>query len=429
MVQARPRRRLVRNSPAVTFLPNAWRAPLLAAAGTATLFIAAGVIQNQRQSWPFSLPAPTNSAGRPSSAGAAERVPIEVRPEELHRLGVRVESVRRGPLTSTVTAVATIAIDESRLSHVHARVAGWVEQLYVNTTGQTVGAGAPLARIFSRELLSSQTEYLAARRFASSGFATAVVPSGRTRLRVLGMSAGEITAIERTGRPISLVTVVAPRSGTVVHRGISVGTAVDPSTELLTLADLSQVWVLAEIPERDIPLVRPGMSAMLHFPASGREPFRGRIDFIYPTLTERTRTLRVRMSIPNPGGSLRPGLYGTAAFDAVAGEAITVPRDAVIDTGRRQHVFVVEGNLFVPRLVTVGARMRDRVEIRAGLREGERIVSSGTFLLDSESRLRATGGAGAHRHGGTPDDAPPSSPAGRGAVAPNADPHANHPSR
>jgi Cu(I)/Ag(I) efflux system membrane fusion protein len=310
---------------------------------------------------------------------------------------------------------------------VHTRVAGWVEQLDVNTTGETVRAGQPLARVFSQELLSSQTEYLAARQaVAASGISSAVVAGGRTRLGVLGMSPEEVAAIEASGEPRRLVTVVAPRSGVVVTRGVTVGTAVDPSTPLLTIADLSSVWVLAEVPEASIPSVRPGTSATLDFPASGRAPFTARVDFLYPTLTERTRTLRVRFTVGNARGTLRPGLYGTAAFTVAGTPAITVPRDAVVDTGRQQHVFVAVGERLEPRPVTLGLQLADRVEVRTGLNDGDRIVTAGVFLLDSESRLRATGGMGGHAHGSTPtQEATPATPP-KAAVPPTANPHAGH---
>jgi Cu(I)/Ag(I) efflux system membrane fusion protein len=200
---------------------------------------------------------------------------------------------------------------------------------------------------------------------------------------------------------------------------VTVGTSVDPSTTLLTIADLSRVWVLAEVPEASIPGVRVGTVAQLDFPASGRPPFTARVDFVYPTLTERTRTLRVRLSAGNPGGTLRPGLYGTAVFEAAGQNVITVPRDAVVDTGLQQHVYVAAGGMFEPRPVTVGVQLADRVEIRDGLEEGEQIVAAGVFLLDSESRLRATGGAGGHQHG-TPAGGQQASP------PPGTDPHAGH---
>ncbi|HET9384309.1 MAG TPA: efflux RND transporter periplasmic adaptor subunit, partial [Gemmatimonadales bacterium] len=260
---------------------------------TALVFIVGLWVQHARSSWPFDRPVDTSHVesmagmepttlrdpqGRPESgrgtSGATtnDRVPVDV--AAARSLDIRLETVGRQSLTQTVRAVATIVPDESRISHVHTRVAGWIEHLDVNTTGEEVRAGQPLAHIFSQELLSSQTEYLAVRRnTAASGITSSVVASGRTRLGVLGMTPEEIDAIEHTGEPRRLVTVVAPRSGVVVNRGITVGTSVDPSTTLLTIADLSHVWVLAEVPEASIPSVRVGSKALLDFPASGRSPF------------------------------------------------------------------------------------------------------------------------------------------------------------
>jgi hypothetical protein len=400
-------------------------APLAAAAATALLFTAVLWVQHARGRWPFDHPsaAPQTEAmaGMAATAGSAathSRVPVEAAVTQ--SLDIRLETVGRESLRETVRAVATIVPDESRISHIHTRVSGWIEHLDVNTTGEMVREGQPLAHIFSQELLSSQTEYLAARRNAAvSGITTAVVASGRTRLGVLGMTPAEIDAIEQSGEPKRLVTVVAPRSGVVVNRGVTAGTSVDPSTTLVTIADLSRVWVLAEVPEASIPFVRVGSTAQLDFPASGRPAFRARVDFVYPTLTERTRTLRVRLSSANPSGVLKPGLYGTAAFEAAGQNVITVPRDAIVDTGTQQHVFVAAGDRFEPRAVTVGVQLADRVEIRDGLNEGEQIVAAGVFLLDSESRLRATGGTGGHNH---------RSPAGdqKDPAASGSDPHGAH---
>jgi membrane fusion protein, copper/silver efflux system len=418
-------------------------APVLSALATAAVFTGILWVQHSRSGWPFersdSIPAAESMVGTEPTSGADathNRVPVDAAAAQ--SLDIRLETVRRESLTQTVRAVATVAPDESRISHVHTRVAGWIEHLDVNTTGEVVRAGQPVAHIFSQELLSSQTEYLSARRNTSaSGISSAVIASGRTRLGVLGMSAAEIDAIEQTGQPKRLVTVVAPLSGVVVNRGVTVGTSVDPSTTLLTIADLSRVWVLAEVPEASIPGVQVGTVAQLDFPASGRPAFAARVDFVYPTLTERTRTLRVRLSATNRDGALRPGLYGTAVFESAGQNVITVPRDAVVDTGLQQHVFVAVGDMFEPRSVTVGAQLADRVEIREGLREGEQIVAAGVFLLDSESRLRATGGAGGHQHG-TPaggqqapskpktDPHPGHKESSAAPPAPAADPHAGH---
>ena len=399
-------------------------APVASALATALVFSAAMWVQHARSGWPFAPPVnrpPVDGRtadGRARGGDTHTRVPIDA--AAARSLDIRLETVQRQPRTRTIRAVATIVPDESRISHVHTRVSGWIERLDVNTTGETVRAGQPLAHIFSQELLSSQTEYLAARRTtAATGITSSVVASGRARLGVLGMTPDEIDAIEQTGEPRRLVAVVAPRSGVVVNRGVTVGTSVDPSTTLLTIADLSRVWVLAEIPEADIPSVRVGHKAVLDFPGSGRAPFTAVLDFVYPMLTERTRTLRVRLSAANPGDALRPGLYGTAVFESAGPPVLTVPRDAVVDTGLQQHVFVAVGDLFEPRPVIVGARLDDRIEIRQGLAEGERVVAAGVFLLDSESRLRATGGTGSHGH------AAPAGEQGAPATA-SPDPHAGH---
>lgn len=410
-------------------------AALVSAVATALVFTIGLWMQHTRSGWPFDAPIGASHPGATASTEPAaasmnthSRVPVDA--TAVGALDIRLETVSRASLAQTVRAVATIVPDESRISHVHTRVAGWIERLDVNTTGEAVREGQPLARIFSQELLSSQAEYLAARRnTAASGITSSVLASGRARLGVLGMAADEIAAIEAADEPNRLVTVVAPRSGVVVNRGVAVGTAVDPSTTLLTLADLSRVWVLAEVPEDSITAVRVGTLAELDFPASGRSPFLARVEFVYPMLTDRTRTLRVRFSADNARGALRPGLYGTASFASVGQRVLTVPRDAVIDTGLQQHVFVATGAQFEPRPVIVGTQLADRVEIREGLREGERIVAAGVFLLDSESRLRATGGTGGHNHGapmGTQDAPTTPNPDPHAGHSPSVDPHAAH---
>ena len=406
----------------------------LGIAFVALLLAAVGLfIQHVRHGWPFSLhhgigvaPLAPQSA-RSEDDAEADRPPpshpraaVALEPGRLAAIGIRTELVRREDLARPIRTVATVVPDESRISHVHTRVAGWIEKLHVNTTGQKVRAGQPLAGIYSQDLLSSQNEFLAARRSVSQGPASVVVEGARARLKVFGMTDAEIRAIEKSGAARRLVTVSAPRSGVVLHRGISVGTAVDPSTELLTIADLSQVWVLAEVPEFDIPSVQPGTQAVLDFPASGLPPIERPVEFLYPTLSERTRTLRVRFTVDNPTGALRPGLYGTAEFQVRPRDALTIPRDAVVDTGSIQHVFVaVDEGHFEPRPVTLGTRFGDRVEVLGGLSSGESIVASGVFLIDSESRLRASGGTG-HAHGApasTPRDEP-GAHAGHEASAP-----------
>jgi membrane fusion protein, copper/silver efflux system len=405
------------------------------------LLVGALLVQHLGHGWPFSLhhgigvPTPSARIATPDGGNVPTthpRAEVEIAQKQLDAIGVRFEKVRRETITEPIRTVATVVPDESRVSHVHTRVSGWIEKLYVNTTGERVRAGQALAGIFSQELLSSQTEYLSARRAAVAGPRSAVADGARSRLKVLGMTDGEIRAIEETGEPRRLVTVTAPRAGVVLHRGISVGTAVDPSTEIVTVADLSQIWVLAEVSEGDIPNVEVGTPAELEFKASGREPFEAQVEFLYPTLSERTRTLRVRFAVENGSGTLRPGIYGSATFRVEPRGTLTVSRDAIVDTGSTQHVFVVAGERrFAPRTVKLGTRFGERVEVRQGLAEGDSIVASGVFLIDSESRLRASGGGTGHAHGvpsqGRPaPDQPNADHAGQKPAPPPANSHEGH---
>jgi membrane fusion protein, copper/silver efflux system len=399
-----------------------WRSGALVAGTTLGLVLGALYLQHRRHAWPFSLH--HGLAGSASSTPLASRQSAQSGPLGLHprgavaldgqqiaRLGIRIEPVRREVIARTVRAVAAIVPDESRVSHVHTRVAGWIEKLHVTTTGQPVRAGQPLAEIFSQELLASQSEYLAAR---AVGAGDAFAEAARARLKVLGFSDAQIAELERRGTPARTITVVAPRGGVVLRRGIAAGTAVDPATEILTLGDLSRVWAIAEIPEGDIPGMKVGMLALLSFPASGLAAMDAKIAFLAPTLSERTRTLRARFELDNRGGSLRPGLYGTAELRSEPREALTVLRDAVVDTGAQRLVFVAtEPASFEPMPVELGIRVGDRVEVRRGLSEGQMVVSAGVFLVDSESRLRASGGAGTgHSHGHGPSGAAPPAPSG-----------------
>jgi membrane fusion protein, copper/silver efflux system len=394
------------------------RIAFMGGAGFVAVIVVFLLVQDQRHGWPFSRhhgaqteASQTTLRDHNSSpeTSAAARASVDLPARQIETLGVRFEPVEMRSIDNPIRAVATVVADESRITHVHARVSGWLEELYINTTGQVVRAGQPLAAVFSQELYSSQQEYLSALRRAGSGPASAVLDAARTRLDVLGMGRAEIERLEKTGEARRLVTITAPRSGIVLNRGVSAGTAVDPSTEIVTIADLSVVWVIAEVAEADASQLRAGETALLNFPMVRREPFSAKVEFIYPTLTERTRTVRVRLPVPNQNGKLRPGMYGSAEFPAIAREALTVARDAVVDTGQSQHVFVhTSANVIEPRTVQVGTRLADRVEILQGLAPGDHVVTTGVFLIDSESRLRASGGTGHSGHGGeaTKTDAP-----------------------
>jgi Cu(I)/Ag(I) efflux system membrane fusion protein len=386
------------------------------------------LLQDQRDGWPFSrhhahsvssLSSTEPTTHDPGSGGNRAAVALDA--AEIDTLGVRVEPAKLEVVSVSTRHVATVTPDEGRLSHVHARVSGWVERLYVDTTGASVTAGQPLAAIFSQDLFASQTEYLVALQRSRELGGSAVLDAARTRLKLLGMTDAEIAAIEREGAARRLVTIVAPRSGVVLRRGVTVGTSIDASTELLTVADLTSVWVIAEVAEADAAGIAAGTEALLEFPGSGRAPFTAAVELVYPTLSERTRTVRTRLSVPNADGALRPGLYGTATFTQPARTALTVPRDAVVDTGESQHVFVhAPTGVLEPRPVRVGTRIGARVEIVEGIEVGEEVVSAGVFLIDSESRLRASGiGVGHVGHGNTAAD--------EASAAPSTDaPHSDH---
>ena len=367
-------------------------------------------IQYVRQSWPFIKNRQADANGEIEKRDQAidknqhDRASVQVDTSIMRSLGIQIETVRIDTVAEPVRAVATVVPDESRISHIHTRVSGWLEKLYVNKTGQQVETGAPLAGIFSQELYASQMEYVAALDASRTGPQSAVVESARTRLKVFGMTDTQIRELERRGSANRLTTIVAPRSGIVMQLNVFAGMQVDPSLVLMTIADLSQVWILAEIPGTEEPGIEVGTNVVINITASGRRQIQTTVSFIYPALTEGTRTIRVRMVVKNPNVLLKPGAYGTAEFAVRPRVALTVARDAIVDQGQSQHVFVeTSPGTFVPKQVSIGIEMSDRVEIVEGLSAGDPIVSSGVFLIDSESRLRTSGivGGGHGGHGGT----------------------------
>lgn len=395
--------------------------PWLSSAAIVALIVGFLAVQNARHGWPFSLhhglaeeTHAAHTASAKAKGDATRRASVDLARGEYDRLGIRLEPARLEPIGAAARYTAVVSTDESRVAHVHTRISGWIEKLYLNTTGEAVRAGQPVAEVFSQELLASQNEFLAASRQNRALSGSSVYEAARSRLAVLGMSAAEIDALERAGTPRRTLSIVAPRSGIVLRRGVTVGTAVDPSTELVTIADLSRVWVLVEVPEVDSAALSVGSEAALGFPALGALPLMAKVEFVYPTLSEQTRTVRVRFALDNHGGKLRPGLFGTASFNATGRTALTVPRDAVIDTGDSQHVFVrTSDETLEPRTVRLGLRLPDRVEIVSGISQGDEVVASGVFLIDSESRLRASGGGHAgHGSRREPDSSEPAGHSG-----------------
>ena len=354
-------------------------------------------------------------------------VAIEVTPERAQRIGVRTTVVGRRPLGSRLELVGFVAPDESRMRRVQLRIAGWVQQLDVSRTGETVRAGQPVLAIYSPELFQSEQEFLIERGAGGPAAGAAGAPASAERLRLLGVSDEEIQRLDREGTASTRLTLRSPFTGTVLERGVTEGQYVGADTPLLTLADLSRVWVLADVYEMDVTRVRVGDGVRFLAQALPDHPFDGRVDFVYPTVSSATRTLKARVSLDNRDGLLKPGMYGRVLLTGRAAATLVLPAEAVVNTGERRYVFLVRGGgTFEPRLVTVGIQDGDDVQILSGVAAGDTVVSSASFLIDSESRLKAAlqgmGGAGAPGMpgkdttppgGANPAPGPGGAPAGR----------------
>ena len=326
--------------------------------------------------------------------------PVQLSMDRVQLIGIRTAKATREPLVSELQAAAVVAPDESKFARVHTRFSGWVEQLAVTTTGQKVRRGQVMANIYNLELLPAQQEFLAALKWnaaasaASPSSAQATVGSladdARKRLELLGMSKQEIDRIAQTGAPSRTVAITAPINGYIVRKDVAQGTYVQPGTPLFEIADLSKVWVLADVYERDIGRVSLGQAASVRVEAYPEQPFVGKVGFIFPAVDPNTRTLRVRIELANKDLKLRPGMYGNVTLEVGKAEGVVVPVEALVDTGEYQYVFLAkEGGRFEPRRVRAGARTQGKIQIVEGVQEGDLVVTTANFLVDSESRLRA----------------------------------------
>ena len=327
------------------------------------------------------------------------RVPIE----RQQLIGVKFATADWTDSKQTIRTVGTVTYDETRVAHVHPRIEGWVERVFVDFTGDFVKKGQPLLTIYSPELLASQQELLLARRardlMASNPMASAAASgsalfdAARRRLELWDLSADQIDRVLDTGEPIRSVTLPSPATGFVLQRQVFPNQKVTPDSELYTIADLSRVWIMADVFETDIPLMRQGAPARVTF-TSGAAPLNARISYVQPQVDPTTRTLKVRLEAANPGTRLKPDMFVNVELGVSAGRRLTVPVGAVLDTGNRQTVFVDLGNGYLEaRLVTAGESIDGRIVITSGLSGGERVVASGTFLIDSESQLKAAAAA------------------------------------
>jgi RND family efflux transporter MFP subunit len=327
-------------------------------------------------------------------ASAAGSAVITIDPVTKQNMGLRTGLVTRGPLRRAVRTVGVVDFDETALTDVTPKFKGWIEKLYVDSTGQQVHRGDPLFDIYSPELYSAQVEYLLAlsqpTNFVGEG-AQALRTSAVAKLKFLDVPGEQIAEIEKAGQAKRTLRINAPRDGVVVEKVVVEGQMVDAGMRLYRLADLGTVWVQSQVYEQDLPLVRLGQEATVSLSYLPDRKFRGRVTYIYPTVDEKTRTAKVRMEFHNPGYLLKPGMFATVELTAeLSPSALLVPDSAVLRSGEKNIVFVAkEGGRFEPRTVTIGARSEDDLyQVFSGLSEGERVVTSGQFMLDSESQLR-----------------------------------------
>ncbi|GJL65742.1 MAG: hypothetical protein NPIRA05_07130 [Nitrospirales bacterium] len=316
-------------------------------------------------------------------------------------IGVQTALVEKRRLSTTVRATGRVTYNEQRIAHVNLRISGWIEDLYVDFTGKPVRKGQPLFTLYSPELVATQEEYLLSLQGLEDVQASPlpdvhqqaqqVIEAARDRLRLWTFTDDQIDELEFQGRPNHSVTIFSPISGHIIDKTAFQGMFVRPDMTMYTIANLSTIWVLADVYEYELPFIQVGQSAMFTLEAFPGETFSGRVTYIYPYLQKKSRTVQLRLEFSNPQVRLKPDMYGTVLIQVNRGTSLVIPDQAVLDSGRRHVVFVAqEGDRFEPRKITLGPKVGSFFEVNQGLEEGERIVTSGTFLLDSESRLMAT---------------------------------------
>lgn len=377
---------------------------------------------------------------------------ISISPQKVQKLGVRTEPAQRRILSRPVRAVGLIGPDERRLFIVAPRFEGWIERLLVNSTGQTVKRGETLMAVYSPALITAQREYL----MAGEGLRTVdpipapplspgqippapLLPQGAKgrermnqltetalqRLRNWEISDDQIERLRREGKPQQNLLLKSPVDGVVLEKTAIQGMRFMPGEALYRIADLSMLWLIVEVFEQDLNLIRPGQDAQITVNAFPGEEFHGKVAFIYPTLNAQTRTAQVRIELPNPQGRLRPAMYASVLLAAGSDRApvLTVPASAVLQSGIRQVVLVELGEgRYQPREVRIGRRGDEQVQVLEGLSDGERVVTSANFLIDAESNLKAA----LSSFGGTSSPTPVLSREGGGSAAAPAHVHEGH---
>ena len=327
------------------------------------------------------------------TAGPSGLATITINPERRRLIGLQTSVVHKGPIDTTIRTVGRIAFDETRIVKVQPRFEGFIERLDANFTGKKVTKGSPLAWIYSPEILASEQEYLLAIKSAPS-LARSGLPdmaeAARARLQLMGISDRQLDEIARGGKPMRLLHIDAPISGVVTAKNVVSGAKVGPQDALFEIVDLSRVWLLADVYEYELPRLKLGSLATMTLSYWPDRVWKGRIGYIYPTVDEKTRTVRVRIEVENPKTELKPEMFADVLIFGPPHVALQVPEDAIIDTGTRKIVFVdLGGGALAPREITTGDHDRGLVEAIRGLSDGDVVARGASFLLDSESQLRA----------------------------------------
>jgi membrane fusion protein, copper/silver efflux system len=322
-----------------------------------------------------------------NEASDGEEGGVAISTQTAQNLGVRVAQVDIGKFGESFSAIGRIEPDQRRFYDVQTRVPGFVERLLVRAVGDPVTKNQKIAEIYAPELLGAQQEYVSLLKLNSVDSDNALKDAARNRLKLLGMSADEISAISKSSKPHTRFSVYAPASGVLTELGVREGGQLMAGSSLMQIADLSQVWLIAEVPERDAARLKLGIDADVQLQSLPNEVFKGKVSYLYPMLDASSRTLQVRIELPNKGGLLRPGMYANVDFSGQTRVALSVPTESIIATGLRKVVIVKEAHGYRPVEVKTGQELDRRTEVLSGLAEGEQVVVSGQFLIDSEASL------------------------------------------
>lgn len=353
----------------------------------------------------------------PSPAASGDSVPTGFAKFKLDAnrtagMGLALAKIETRSFQRTIRTTGVVSLDETRTSHVHSKVRGWIERVTADFIGKKVVAGTPLCEIYSQEVYAAQLEFLSVieqtrtRSQGAGAFADAeraasekLAAAARRRLTLWDVPPSQIDKLEQTGQPQRTFTLTAPRSGIVVSRQAIAGMFIDPGTELYVVSDVSKLWVQADIYAADVPWMKVGTPASLSIEGIDSQPRPATVAFLPPTIEEATRTLKVRFDLENKDGRLRPGAFATVELRVDLGSSLAIPENAVIRAGSRDIAFVVTGGMVEPRAVTLGPVVDGYYRVERGVAQGESVAVGAQFLIDSESRLRATSSPGAS-HGG-----------------------------